>query len=107
MKIIALFFPALLSVSVYFRRQPAKLKPDLYLMTRYGIYTMLVNWCAMSLITYIFQTKVVISDMESSGFFTKYVFIAVFFAGLIPYMEEIIKKYVCIRFHIESKVESK
>lgn len=102
MKLIALFFPAFISISIYSRRQSVKLVPNLYLFIRYGIYTMLVNWCDMSLTTYILgKDDSKLAYMENWTFFTKYLFIAVIFSLLIPYIEEAIKKYVNIRFRIE------
>lgn len=103
-KVIALFFPAFISISVYARRKSIELVPDLKLLVRYGIYVMLLNWLGMSLITYIFHIEdCVMETMESWGFLTKYIFITAFLAFLIPYIEEIIQKSICISFTVEER----
>lgn len=75
MKIIALFFPAFISASIYCRRQHVEWKFSLFLIVRYIIYVMIVNWCDMALITYIIKPGVYVSnDMESFSFFYKIYF---------------------------------
>ena len=106
MKGIALFFPSLVGVYIYYRRHSIKMEVDLYLLVRYGIYALLINLCDMSLITYIIGVKATISDIESFGFFTKYTSIATFIAFCFTYIEEIIKKYISISFQVESKMEN-
>ena len=51
---IALFFPALISISIYARRRHIKLDLDVRLWIRYAVYVVAVNWCNMSLTTYVF-----------------------------------------------------
>lgn len=106
MKIIALFFPALISISIYAKRKSIELTPNLSILIRYGIYVMAVNWCDMSLTTYVFgRDNSILEYMEKWTFFTKYVFIAILFAWLIPYIEEIIIKFIQINFRIEPKAK--
>ena len=106
MKIIALFFPALISISIYANRKSIELTPNLSILIRYGIYVMAINWCDMSLTTYVFGIdNSMLEYMEKWTFFTKYVLIAIFFAWIIPYIEEIIGRFIHINFWIEPKVE--
>lgn len=101
---IALFFPAFISISIYVKRKSLELVPDLKLLIRYGIYVIFVNWLGMSLITYIFHIEDCrMESMESFGFLTKYIFITVLFAFLIPYIEEIIHKSIHISFTVEAR----
>lgn len=106
MKIIALFFPAFISISIYAKRRSIELAPNLSLLIRYGIYVMAVNWCDMSLTTYVFGIdNSILEYMEKWPFFTKYVLIAIFFAWIIPYIEEVVGKFIHINFRIEPKSE--
>ena len=103
MKMIALFFPALISISIYARRRHIKLDLDVRLWIRYAVYVVAVNWCNMSLTTYVFgidDSKLMY--MENWPFFTKYVFIAILLACGLPYLVEVAKKYFCISVRIES-----
>lgn len=107
-KFIALFFPALISIFIYIRREQVEKNSKVELLVRYGIYTLLVNWFVMSLIIYILGIEYCTLDaMESWSFFTKYVLIAVFLAWIIPYIEEIIRKSISVRFQVKSKLEEK
>lgn len=82
-------------------------KFNLFLLVRYIIYVMIVNWCDMALISYIIKPGTyVVDDMESFVFFTKYILIAIFFAWLIPYLEEIIRKYIHISFQVKEQNEN-
>ena len=103
MKEIALFFPAIISVCIYCKRQSIKLEFNLHLLVRYGVYTIFTNLCGMSLITYIIGIEATAFSLESFGFFTKYTFITVFFALCFPYIEEIVKKYLFVSFQVAAK----
>lgn len=104
MKIIALFFPAFISITIYCKRQDCEQSFKLNLLIRYAIYTMIISWCDMSLITYIFKIDAAVSDFfESFGFYTKYVFVAIFLAWSIPYIEEIVGKYIHVSFRVEAR----
>lgn len=104
MRLIALFFPALISLLIYTQRQSVELKLELRLLIRYCIYVILVNWSGMSLVTYIIGIRDCrLEYMESWPFFTKYIAIAVFFAWIIPYIEEIVRKNVHVSFRVERR----
>lgn len=104
MKMIVVFFPAFICISVYAKRRSVELMPDLKLLIRYGIYVMIINWCSMSTVTYVFAVKDCrLEYMDSWGFLTKYNFIAMFFAWIIPYIEEVVRKSISISFKVESR----
>lgn len=107
-KFIALFFPALISMSIYIKRQSPRRVFKIELLIRYGIYTLLINWCVMSFMIYILGIEYcTLDNMENWSFFTKYVLITAFLAWTIPYIEEIVGKSISVRFHVKSKLEEK
>lgn len=106
MKAIALFFPALISVGIYVRRRPIEWMLTLNTLVKYGIYVMFTNWCCMSLLTYVVRmSDCRVEYLDSWGFFTKYLLLAVFVAWLIPYVEEIVSKSIQVSFQVKTKVE--
>lgn len=104
MKVICLFFPALISVFIrHIRRHTLWILPS-YLL-EYGIYVLINVWTTTSIITYIIGIEVVSTSLDSFPFFTKYTAIAVITAVLIPYIEEIIKTYISVRLTVRIKDE--
>lgn len=104
MKAIALFFPALISISIYVRRMSIERKITLNMLIKYAIYVMLTNWCCMSLLTYAVRLEDCRAEyLDSWGFFTKYLLLAALFAWMIPYVEEMIRKSVQVSFQVKAR----
>lgn len=60
----------------------------------------------MSIVVYIcMKTEIASNDLERFSFFTKYVAIAVIVAVLMPYVEEVLKKHIEVRFTVRGKDE--
>lgn len=106
LKILSLFFPALISILIYTKRRSIEIRLTLDLLIRYAIYVLIVNWCALSIVIYILKIEnVILEFLESGPFFTKYTLIAMFLAWIIPYIEEIVQKSIHISFHIEERTK--
>lgn len=101
MKLIALFFPAIISVCIYCKRQSIALECRLNLLVRYMIYIMIISLCSCFSIVYVLKKTPVMAELEIFEFFTKYMLIALIFSCIIPYLEEILKKYISVKFHVE------
>ena len=103
MRLIGLFFPALISVSIKHSRNKELTWNLPNVLIEYGIYVLINVMITAMTVTYILSVHgVTIDALDSFPFFTKYVVIAIFAAVLVPYMEEIIKKYVRITFTVKT-----
>lgn len=107
MKLIGLFFPAIISVVIRQKRRNEDKRELLLILSEYGLSVLFCNLFSMILITYVLGIgDVSMSAFESFPFFTKYTVIAVIIAFVMPYLEEIYKKYIQIKFIIEDKNEN-
>ena len=103
MKIISLFFPSFISVFIRHIRKNASWEMPVCLF-EYGIYVLINTWITTSIVTYIFGIEEAMStSLESFSFFTKYTVIAIIMAIFIPYVEEIINKYISVRFTVNEE----
>ncbi len=94
MKIIGLFFPALISLKICLARDSGNSINIVLLLIRYGLYVLWDNWVTQLLITYVLGISDVTAEaLNSVSFFTKYVVIAAGVAVLLPLCVELVKKY--------------
>lgn len=107
MTVIGLFFPAIISVTIRQRRRADPKTDFLSVFIEYGLSVLFCNLFSMVLITYVLGIgDVAMSAFESFPFFTKYTVIAVVIAFIMPYLDEIFKKYIQIKFVIEDQDEN-
>ncbi len=107
MKIIGLFFPAFISLLIKIKRNN-KQKWDRLVIIEYGRYTLINVWLTTVIVVYGFNKfEVMIDSLERFSFFLKYTSIAILIAVLLPYLEEIIKKYIQITFIVRSNDEKR
>ncbi len=93
MKIIGLFFPALISLKISMARENGK-ADIIQVIIRYGLYVLLDNWLAQVIITYVLGMSDVAADaLDSFPFFTKYVVITAIVAAVLPLCLELAAKY--------------
>lgn len=101
MRIIGLFFPAFISISIKHLRNPKHTWQTLMVLVEYGIYVMINVLLTTAIVTYVLNvTGVTVDAFDSFPFFTKYMVIAIMAAVFVPYIEEIIKKYIEIKFKV-------
>lgn len=104
MRIIGLFFPALISVSIKHSRNPEYTWQFPQILVEYGIYVLVNVLLTTVAVTYVMNVPGVIVDaLDSFPFFIKYMVIAVLAAVFVPYIEEMIRKYIHITFTVRTK----
>ena len=78
------------------------------LLFEYGINVLINVWITISIVTYIFLVPdATIDALDRFSFFSKYTAIAIVVAIFIPYAEEILKRYIEVKFTVRSKNEEK
>lgn len=107
MSFIALFLPACISVVIRHKRNE-KLNWEMpKLVFEYGIMVMLNVLLAEAVIVYVFKmSEITIEVFSSMPFFTKYLMISMTIAFLLPYIEEIVRKFIRISFRVDKIEES-
>ena len=106
MEIIGLFAPAMISVWIKHRRNEELTWHMPKLLFEYGIYVWVNVFLSGCIITYVLGMSGVTYDaLTSYSFFTKYTFIAVVMAVIVPYVEEIISKYFKVTLSVKEKEE--
>ena len=106
MRIIGLFFPALISIAIRHSRNSELTRQMPKVLVEYGIYVLINVLVTTSIITYGLNVSgVTVDALDSFPFFTKYSLIAIVAAVFTPYMQEIIKKYVEVTFLVRKKDE--
>lgn len=106
MQIIGLFFPALISIIIRHTRDKEQLWEMPVTLIRYGIYVLYNVLLTTVIITYgLNNSGVTVDAFESFPFFTKYVTIAIMVAIFLPYVEEMIKKYIRVTFTVKVRDE--
>lgn len=104
MSFIALFLPAGISLMIRHKRnQELKWRiPESIL--EYAILAMINVLLSQGIIVYLLGIREVdMSALQSFPFFTKYLVIAMIIAWLVPYVEEIGRKYIEISFSVGEK----
>ena len=104
MRMIALFMPAVITLSIRYRRNEGREWGWFRFIQEYVTAVLFNVFATQSVITYLLgMGGVDIEAFDSFPFFTKYLFIACVFAFLFAYMVEIIKKYIHISFEVGHK----
>lgn len=97
MEVIGLFFPAIVSVMIRNRRNTESGWRMPVILFKYGIYVLVNVLLTTCVIVYALGLSDVTADaLNSFSFFTKYMMIALVMAILVPFVEEIIGKYIQI-----------
>ena len=106
MSFIALFLPACISLMTRHRRNKELTWRIPESILEYAVLVMINVLLTQSVIVYVLGLGAVdITAFCSFPFFTKYMIISIFFAWLIPYVEEIGHKYVSVSFSVDSSAE--
>lgn len=106
MRIIGLFFPALISIAIKHSRNSGLTWQIPNVLVEYGIYVLVNVLMTTVIITYGLNVHGVSVDaLDSFPFFTKYAAIAIAVAVFTPYVQETIKKYVEVSFSVRKKDE--
>ena len=109
--VIGILAPAALALKTKIRRQSAKGTACMDVsrwILQYIIEILKNVFFTTATITYILRFDGVNFDALSSfPFFTKYIVIAVIYAWILPYVEEIISKYIGVSFEIEVEKDAK
>lgn len=102
--VIAVIGPAMLSMKIKINRNGIG-NQSWYVFFVYYILEILKNtFLTVATITYLFRIDdVQFSAMNSFPFFSKYIIISIVYAFLLPYIEEIIRKYIKVTFGVENK----
>ncbi len=108
MSFIALFLPAGISLMIRHKRnQELKWRiPESIL--EYAVLVLInVLFCQCIIVYLLGVHEVDMSALQRFPFFTKYLIIAMITAWLVPYVEEIGRKYFGISFLVEEKPEDR
>lgn len=101
MILIGLFFPSLITMAIRRKRNSEHEDNWFAFLLEYGQTVLFCNLIIMTIITYVIK----IGNVESTAFnsfpfFIKYVVMSVVYSAVIPYLEEIVKKFIQIKFTI-------
>lgn len=108
MKIIGLFFPAIVSVLIKHSRNVHFTWNMPKTLLEYGIYVLINVLITGCTITYGLGLSDVTSDaFNSFPFFTKYTIIALAAAIVVPYIEEIIRKSIKVTLMVKTYDEKR
>ena len=101
MEIIALFFPAIISVKISLYRTEKKNSDMIQMLMRYGVYVLADNLLTQLIVTYVIGITDVTADaLRSFPFFIKYIIITTFIAALLPLGVELTRKYLRVTVEI-------
>lgn len=106
MKWICLLLPACVSMLVIYNRKggQATSKNVIVDIWRWGVWVLINNFMTFFTLLYIVgHDSLVVDVFDSFAFSMKYILIALVYAWIIPYMVEIVKKYISITFTIKEK----
>lgn len=108
MQVIGLFFPAIVSVMIRNRRNTESGWRMPAILFRYGVYVLLNVLLTVCVITYgLGVSGVTVDALNSFPFFTKYTVIAIIMAILVPFVEEIMEKYIQITLTVRTYDEKR
>lgn len=109
--VIGTLAPAALAMRTKIRRRESeKIRAEEMgmLLLQYGMEILKNVFLTAATITYILKIEDVnFTALSSFPFFTKYVVIALAYAWILPYLEEMIVKYIGISFKIEVEENAK
>lgn len=104
MRYIALFFPAIISVGIKNRRANEKKWTLFDFLREYAVSVISNVLLSEAVIVYVLRLgNVNIEAFDSFPFFTKYLFIALVFSIVLPYIREIIKMNFSVSFEVDKK----
>lgn len=107
MTLIGLFLPSFVSVALYMKLSKDTLCRWQMFIVRYGVYVLLNTLMTQISITYLLGiSDVAESALESFPFFVKYVLIALVWAIVVPFLEEMLKKYFNVSIKISADKEN-
>lgn len=107
MRIIGLFFPALISIAIKHSRNTECAWQMPAILIEYGIYVLVDVLVTTTIITYVLNISgVSVEAFDSFSFFTNYTLLASVVAIFTPYVHEIVKKYIEITFSVRRKDET-
>ena len=108
MKIIGLFFPALISLQIFYRRNPDKKNDVIGAMGLYAKYCLIENLIIMILLNYGLGLEGVAEEAFSSfQFFIKYMVIAIVLSVIVPFIHEVITKHFEVSVTIDEDRDEK
>ncbi|MDO4304540.1 MAG: hypothetical protein Q4D94_11565 [Bacillota bacterium] len=108
MTVIGLFFPSFVSMALYMKLSRDTLSRWQTLIIRYGVYVLFNTLITQIVITYLLGiSQVEETALKSFPFFVKYVLIALIWAVVLPFMEELLKKYIKVSIKISTDKENK
>lgn len=103
MEKIGLFCPALISALIKNRKSAEAKRRLPEVLFQYGIYVLVNVFLTGCIITYGLGISGVTGDaLTSFPFFIKYTFIASVMAVVVPYAEEIIRKYIRVTLTVRT-----
>lgn len=100
--------PGMISVWIKHRRNNQCVWNTFKVLFEYGLYVLINVFLTECTITYALGMSGVTSDaLNSFSFFTKYILIAVIMAVMVPYVEEIVKKYFQVTLVVRTNDEKR
>jgi len=106
MMMIVAIFPAIISLGIYLRRNEKRLN-SISALVHYAYYILLSNIVPLVIIYYIYDYDPTFEEFNRFGFTWKYSIIAVGVSIVVPYVEELIGKYISVSFTIENRDQDK
>lgn len=104
MSFIALFLPACLSLIIRHKRNKELGWSMPESILEYAVLVIFNVLLSESIIVYVLRVEAVdVTAFQSFPFFTKYMVISLLIAWLMPYVEEIGRKYIQISFSVDSR----
>ncbi len=108
MTAIGLFFPSFVSMAFYMKLSKDAVCRWQTFIIRYGVYVLLNTLITQISITYLLGiSDVTESALKSFPFFIKYVLIALVFAVVLPFLQEMLKKYLSVSIKISTDKENR
>lgn len=107
MEMIVLLLPACVAMSIRYKRlYKIKSLSIAELIFQWAKWVLALNLLTMGIITYVFRMDGIVGEAFSSfSFFMKYSFISIFVSLILPYMVEIVEKYIDLSVVIGEKNE--
>lgn len=104
MEIIALFFPAFIAMTIRQKRGTGCEKHWFLVLLEYGRTVLWCNLLTVMIITYVLGMDSVVGEaLNSFSFFSKYMIIASVCSFVLPYVQEVVARYIKIRFFLKEK----
>lgn len=106
MEILALFFPASISVCIWHRRSARTSWSILPTLIEYGVWTTCNVLISVLLIVFVFhRSDITTASFQEFPFVGKYMIIAMTAAGILPYAVEIVSKCFGVTFVCKEREE--